>query len=199
MSGLLPSTPSFAASRLSSVHRTLVSRTHSGRVQTRKVGGHRWAFTATYPPMTRAQFAPVYGFVMAQGGRFSTFRVVPPDLAVPRGVASGVPQVSGAGQVGNSIVTGGWTANVSGILLAGDVLKFAGHTKVYMVTVDVDSDATGAAVLPVEPALVASPADLEAIVVHDVPFTVTLADDVQEYHTRAPLLFSYELDMVEAL
>ncbi len=199
MSGTLPSIPGFTGTRLSSVHRTLVSRTHSGRVQTRKVGGHHWRLTARYPAMTRDQFAPIWSFLMEQEGRFGTFQVVPPDLVVPRGVATGIPNVAAPAASGTTVQTQGWTANVIGILKAGDVFKFAGHAKVYMVTADANTDATGAATLQFKPPLVQNVAGTESLVVIDVPFTMAMTGDVQEYATRAPLLYTYELDLIEAL
>ncbi|MFQ5510038.1 MAG: hypothetical protein ACE5FN_12005 [Leptospirillia bacterium] len=199
MSGQLPTTPGFVTVGLSSVHRTLVYRAHSGRRSVRRIGAHRWRFTARYPALTRDAFMPVYAFILSQGGRFGSFQVIPPDLAIPRGVATGLPLVNGAGQAGNALVTDGWTPNTVGIVKAGDVLKCGGHTKVYMVTADVDADGLGGVTIPIEPPLVQPPADNEPLVVTGVPFTMALANDVQQYRAGAPSLYTFELDLEEVL
>ena len=103
------------------------------------------------------------------------------------GVASGTPLVNGAGQSGNSIVTDGWTASISGILKKGDIITFAGvygvnpinkqstgELKQFVVTADVNSDGAGNATVPISPAIITSgnyqnvtagPADNAAITV----------------------------------
>ena len=39
------------------------------------------------------------------------------------------------------------------VLKAGDLIKFNGHSKVYMVQSDIDSDGSGAATVSIEPSL----------------------------------------------
>lgn len=94
------------------------------------------------------------------------------DQQVPthtKGVATGTPLVNnGAGYAigSTSIATDGWTADTSGILVEGDIIKFAGHSQTYVVTADADSGAsTGPATLAIAPALQAAVADDEAITV----------------------------------
>ena len=197
MSGIFPAAP-FATTGLTSEHRTLVSVAQSGRRQARKVSGQRWRFTARFAPMTRQEFAPILAFLMAQEGAFGTFQITPPELAVPQGVATGSPVVSATTASGNTIPTSGWTPNVQNILKAGDVVRFAGHSKVYMVTVDASSDATGTATLQVQPGLIAPVTNLEAVTVTNVPFTVSLDSDVISYRARRPSLFHFEIDLIEA-
>ena len=36
--------------------------------------------TATYPPMTRAQFAPIQAFITKQRGQYESFQVIPPVI-----------------------------------------------------------------------------------------------------------------------
>jgi len=78
----------------------------------------------------------------------------------------GTPQIAGTITNGNTITTDGWDASVTGLLLAGDVIKFAGcygvnpqnYTTTGMlqevvVTEDVDSDGSGLATIKFSPAL----------------------------------------------
>ena len=92
------------------------------------------------------------------------------DQQVPthtKGTATGTPLTNGTQALGaTSIVTDGWTNDVTGILLEGDIITFAGHTQTYVVTADANSGATtGPATLSVAPALQVAVGDGVAITV----------------------------------
>ena len=74
MSGALPKT-NFTAINLKSNQKTLLSETDSGKTFRRQVQGQRFSFTVAYPPMTRAEFAPVMAFMMKQRNRKENFTV----------------------------------------------------------------------------------------------------------------------------
>ena len=150
--------------------------------------------------MTRAQFAPIYAFVIAQRGRYESFSIVPAVISTGQGSPAGTPLMRGASQTGRTLATDGWSAGIA-IFKAGDFLKIAGNDKVYMVTADVTSNASTGADTPItiEPALVASPADDAAITHSSVPFTVALRAGVQEFATGTTGLFQFEIDMEEVL
>ena len=154
--------------------------------------------TATFPPMTRTQFAPIYAFIVAQRGRYESFSLVPPVVGNAQGSPSGTPLVNGASQTGRSLVTDGWT-NSTLIFKPGDYLKLAGNDKVYMITADVTSSGTGTATISIEPALVASPANDEVIIHESIPFTVAFASGVQEFETGASGVYEFEIDVEEVL
>jgi hypothetical protein len=140
---------------------------------------------------------PIFSFLAYQQGGFDTFTITSPDLSTPRGTPTGTPVVNGADQEGRTINTSGWTANTE-IFKDGDILKFAGHTKVYMIYGDVNSDGSGDATLVLTNPLLESPADSESITVNDVPFTVELVSDISEYLVRGPLLYNVSIDLLEA-
>lgn len=198
MSGTFPTSPKFQSLAVSSNQSTFVSRSISGRRQSRQIGGQYWRLRASFPPMTRAQFAPIYAFVIAQRGRYESFSVIPAVISTGQGSPAGTPLVDGASQTGRSLVTDGWSNSIV-LFKAGDYLKIAGNDKVYMVTADVSSDGSGDATIAIEPALVASPADDAAITHSSVPFTVALRAGVQEFATGTTGLFQFEIDMEEVL
>ena len=82
---------------------------------------------------------------------------------------------------------------------AGDVFKFAGHLKVYMVTSDVTSDGGGLATINFTPSLSATPAASEGITVTNVPFRVMMTDKVLTYAASTPLLYNFDINFTEAL
>lgn len=149
--------------------------------------------------MTRASFAPVMAFAVAQRGQFETFTVVPPIISVPQGnIVGSTPLVNGASQTGRSLITDGW-ANSTLVMKAGDFFKVATNSKVYMVTSDGTSDGSGNLTLSIEPALVASPGNNDALTVTAVPFTMAMLSDVQEFPYSVGGFFTFEVDFEEVL
>lgn len=192
MSGTYPTDPEFQAINVISKHKNLMSETISGRRQIRSIGGQRWEFTAKYNPMTRAEFMPVYAFVNSQQGMLGSFTIVPPVISSTSGTASGSMLVNGNHAIGdNTIAVDGFT----GTLKAGDFVKFASHSKVYMVV----ADRNGAGTMTIEPALVEAVSDNQAVTYNNVPFTMRLNNDVQEYSLSANEYYTYEIDMSEVL
>ncbi|WP_130470649.1 hypothetical protein [Candidatus Magnetaquicoccus inordinatus] len=204
--GAFPTSPAPADLKIQSVQPTRVSQSQAMNLSVRETGAQRWALSATWAPMTRAQFAPISAFVAAQKGRAGVFTWTLPVFQTPLGVATGTPVVAGDDQTGTSIVTSGWTHSVTGILKAGDYLHVAGQSKVYQVADDCDSDETGNATISIIPGLMVSPADASAITVNNVPFTLSLGSDTFEYQVtnrggnddRASKMFVFSLQMVEA-
>lgn len=199
MSGTLPTSPAPAAARITSHQPTLVSVAHSLKRQVRTRGAQRWAAALTYPPMSRAVFAPLWAFLVAQRGQYEAFQAVLPGYGTPLGTATGTPLAKGAAAAGATLIpTDGWTININGILKAGDYLKFANHTKVYMAVADANSNGFGEATLSITPKLVTVVADNEALTVSSVPFTWQLAGDQVEQSVQPPLLIRAEIALLEA-
>jgi hypothetical protein len=165
MSGTFPSTPKPASCSLRSFSPTFVSVSHSLRRQARSRGGQRFAISLTWPPMLRAKFAPIFAFAIKQRGQYETFQIVlPAPYSSPQGSWAGSALVDGAAQVGRAVNLKGYTPSAAGVIKAGDLFKFNGHTKVYVATADANADGAGkVAGLAIEPALVTSPADGESV------------------------------------
>lgn len=197
MSGTFPTAPVPSGVKIRSVSPTSVSVSHSMRRNVRSRGAQRWAISLSWATLTRAQLMPLLAFCMAQRGQFGSFQTVLAGHRNPQGIATGTPAVNGSGQSGRSVNTKGWSTNVTGIMKAGDFIKFANQTKVYMVTADANSDGTGLATLTIEPALMVSPADSDGITVRDVPFTVAMTGDAQETQAAPGGNYSWSLDLIE--
>jgi len=73
MSGQFPTSPVANSANIRSLQRTIVSVTTSGRKQARQIDGQRFAITLDFPPMTRAEFAPIKAFVMKQRSQLNNF------------------------------------------------------------------------------------------------------------------------------
>ena len=202
MSGALPNTD-FEAINIKSNQKTLVSETDSGKTFRRQVQGQRWSFTIKYPPMTRSDFAPIMAFIIKQRSRKENFTVTFPSYLNALGNETGSLLVDGVHAVADTtIAIDGFAGDGAGRLKAGDFLKFA-HSKVYMVVADATSS-SNACTVTIEPPYTTALANNGAVTYDSVPFTVHMNSDVQEFETGAidssgNLLFSYELDVIEAI
>jgi len=187
---LFPTSPTASSIKITSISPTLTSVTHSLKRQARQRGGQRWALELDYPPMTRAEFAPLFAFSVAQKGQYQTFTYQPPIYSDTSGTATGTLLVNNASgySVGDSTVA---TDGLTGTLKAGDFIKFAGHDKVYMLTAD------GSTTLTIEPPLNATVADDEAVTYNDVPFTVAFVNDSQSFGRGAADLHDFSISLVE--
>ena len=195
MSGTYPTTPEFRSIGFNSEQKTITSTTDSGKMFAVQVDGQRFKFSASYPPMSRSDFAPVLAFIMKQRSQKETFQIALPDLKNAKGDVSGTVLVNGSHSAGDTTID---VDGMTGSLLAGDFIKFAGDTKVYMVVSDATAVA-GAATLTIEPPL-RSDIDDDATVTYDgVEFTVRLTSDIQQFNTNDLDLYRFEIDFIEAL
>lgn len=197
MSGTFPVGQAPSSAVLRSIQPTRTSVSHSLKRQTRTRGAQRWGMQFSWDSINRDMFAPLQAFSMAQQGQSGTFTVTVPGYTVPQGTWSGSPVVNGAGNVGQTVVIRGLAASQPAAAKAGDVIKFSGHTKVYMVTADAASDGSGSSTLTIIPALVAAVSDGEALTVSNVPFRVSLAGDSLEASLRLGIQYGLQVDFVE--
>ena len=193
MSGSYPTTPVPRSAKISSQQNTIVSVTSSGRKQARQIDGQRFTITLQYPPMSRSEFSPIKAFIMKQRSQLESFTVIPPATeSDAQGTASGTP--TGTASAGATSITLGGSG--SGTLKAGDYIKFANHNKVYMLVADSSDISTGT--LTIEPPLRTAVSG-QNITYDDVPFTVRLRNDVQEFSIGTTNLYQYQLDVIESL
>ena len=206
MSGAFPiSSAAFETLGIKTIQPTIISKTDSGKRLTRQIQGQRFAFTAS---IITAKRSDVYGelmaFIMKQRSSKENFTIIPPELEDARGVESGTLLVNGSHTSGDTtIAIDGFASDTANRLRAGDYLKFNGHTKVYMVIEDVTSS-SNAATVTIEPPLVSNLSDDEVVSYDNIPFTVYLTNDIQEFGVVGAdkdgnLLYKFELDVEEAL
>ena len=196
MSGTYPTSPTFKTLGFSSEQKTLTSTTDSGKMFSVQIDGQRWKFSASYSPMGRATFAPVYAFVIKQRSQKETFTIVPPVISSAQGNISGTVLVNGAHTAGDTTIT---VDAMTGTLKAGDLIKFANHSKVYMVVSDVTADGSNEATLTIEPPLRSALANNEGMTYDNVPFTVRLTNDIQQFNTDDLDKYTFEVDFIESL
>jgi len=199
MAGAFPiSSAQFTSLGIKSIQNTIISKSVSGKKLSRQIDGQRWGFTAQ---IITAKRSDVYGelmaFIIKQRSGKENFTIVPPEVEDARGTASGTP--NGTASAGATSITLGGSG--TGTLKAGDFIKFTNHDKVYMVVADQSDISTGS--LTIEPPLITSVSSTD-IQYDNVPFTVYLTNDIQEFGVVGAdkdgnALYQFEFDVEESL
>ena len=200
MSGQFPTSPNFRSINFKDNRPTLLNQTLSGKKQVRQIGSQYFSFTVQMPPLQQEKAQEVFAFLQKQKGSFEDFTIVAPLDNLGAGKSETDIQVVGAHTSGDaSIALDGFSASQTGALKAGDIIKFANHSKVYMVQSDIDSDGSGALTVLISPNLVASLADNEAVTVNKTSFTVYLENNEIMYSTDASGFYSISFDVREVI
>ena len=200
MSGQFPTSPNFRSLNFKDNRPTLLNQTLSGKKQVRQIGSQYFSFTVQMPPLQQEKAQEVFAFLQKQKGSFEDFTIVAPLDNLGAGKAETDIQVVGSHTSGDaSIALDGFSASQTGALKAGDLIKFANHSKVYMVRDTADSLSAGEMTLTIEPNLVASLADNEAVTVNKPSFTVYLENNEIMYSTDASGFYSISFDVREVI
>jgi len=176
------STNFFASASITSSNTTRISESMSRKVHRRSVGGQHWMITLDSKNLDRSELGQLYAFLVKQQGSFANFFVIPPIYSSTASTnASGTPTVTATFAAGQSQVR---SQGGSGSLKAGDYIKFSNHDKVYMLTADVDQDASSEDYLDIAPPLTTAITNSTTVIYNNVPFKVYLTNDRTAFKTN---------------
>jgi len=146
----------------------------TGEQQTYRHQGQWWEFDVGLPPMLRAVAETWIAALGSLFGRHGTFLFSDPDAKTPLGTFTGSPTVNGASQIGNNLITAGWTSGIT--LKAGNYIQLGTGTtsRLYKILQDVVATG-GAATLDIFPRLRESPANGASVVIASPKGTFRLA------------------------
>ena len=206
MSGAFPiSNSKFQTMGIKSIQNTIISKSQSGKKLARQIDNQRFGFTAR---IITAKRSDVYGelmaFIIKQRSGKENFTIIPPEIEDARGTETGTVLVNGVHAVADTtIAMDGFAGDGAGRFKPGDFVSFASHTKVYMVVADVTSSSNSSTVT-IEPPLITALADNSTVTYDNVPFTVHLTNDIQEFGVVGAdkdgnLLYQFEFDVEESL
>lgn len=201
MSGTYPSTPEFANVNFKINTPVQTTETVNGRKRRAGFGTSYYTFTGTYPTLPRSSLTPVLAFIAKQYGQVESFQIVIPELSYSQ--AADNAQAVGNAKVKTAASKGAFSVALKGlgankqVFKAGDVFKFANHTKVYTVTDDVTSNGSGEATLFFSGKLVQNVVVDELLTITAVPFTVMLDQDVDEFSVGLGGLTTLEVSFRE--
>ena len=213
--------PGFASVKLSSRSPTVISKTHSGRIISRRLAAQTWNIGITYNPLTRSEFEPIYNFLLMRG-RLTPFFVKLPQHLTSRntGALPASMIVSGSAGATNLTVTGFSSDTYSDKPLPGDIFTITDsgdslHTKAYRVTrVEVRGDsgeeyegtapATNTARIWIHPPLQRTIINGSAEIyvgqttAKQPKIRVIMTKDVTEYNLGTNNLYQFGLSLTEA-
>jgi hypothetical protein len=201
MSGAFPTSKKPSVFNFSSNRPNSTSYTLSGKRSVKQFAAQYFTFSVQMPPMNQADFMEFYSFLVKQKGSFDTFTFQYPlenqgvdkgqtDIAVNGSASAGATQVP----------MDGFSTSTNDVLKAGDLIKFANHDKIYMITDDENANSSGeVAAVDIEPPLQAAVVNNEAVTVNQPSFTVALVQDDVLYSTDAAGFFTLSFDVREVL
>jgi len=200
MSGQYPTTINFSTLQFKDNRPTLLNQTLSGRKQVRQIGSQYFSFTVQMPPMKQENAQAYFAFLQKQKGSFEDFTIAAPLDNLGAGKSQTDILVAGTHTLGDaSIALDGFTANQTGALKAGDLIKFGNHTKVYMVQSDIDANSSGALTVLISPNLITALTDNLAVTVNKPQFTVYLQNNEIMYSTSASGFYTISFDVREVI
>jgi hypothetical protein len=201
MSGAFPTSKKPSVFNFSSNRPNSTAYTLSGKRSVKQFAAQYFTFSVQMPPMNQADFMEFYSFLVKQKGSFDTFTFQYPlenqgvdkgqtDIAVNGSASAGATQVP----------MDGFSTSTNDVLKAGDLIKFANHNKIYMITDDENANSSGeVAAVDIEPPLQAAVVNNEAVTVNQPSFTVALEQDDVLYSTDAAGFFTLSFDVREVL
>ena len=203
MSGAFPiSSANFETMGITSVQDTIISKSLSGKKLSRQIDNQRFGFTASIIAGKRSDvYGELMAFIIKQRSQKENFTIIPPEVEDARGDVSGTVLVNGTHAIGDTTIN---IDAMTGTLKAGDFVKFASHNKVYMVVADATADGSNEATITIEPPLRTALADDSVVTYDNVPFTVHLTNDIQEFGVvgadgSGNLLYKFEIDVEETV
>lgn len=198
MSGQFPTDPNFRTLNFKDNRPTLLNQTISGRKQVRQIGSQYFSFTVQMPPLQQEKAQEIFAFLQKQKGSFENFTIAAPLDNLGASKSETDILVNGVHSVSDNTIAMDGFSQTTGALKAGDLIKFANHSKVYMVESDVNASG-GAATVTISPNLVSSLANNEAVTVNKPEFTVYLESDEIMYSTDISGFYSISFDVREVI
>ena len=198
MAGQFPTDPNFRSLVFTDNRPVLINQTLSGKKSARQIGAQYFSFTVQMPPVDQLKAQEIFAFLSKQKGGYENFTIAAPLNNKGTSHSETDILVNGATSAGASAVPMDGFSHTNHALRAGDLIKFAGHSKVYMVQDEVTASGGGATV-NIQPNLVASVANNEAVTTNKPLFNVYLENDEIRYTTDASGFYNISFDVREVI
>ena len=198
MSGQFPTDPNFKSLVFTDNRPILLNQTLSGKKSARQIGAQYFSFTVQMPPVDQLKAQEIFAFLSKQKGGYENFTIAAPLNNKGNSHSETDIVVNGATSAGASAVPMDGFSHTNHALRAGDLIKFAGHSKVYMVQDEVTASG-GSATVNIQPNLVAAVADNEAVTTNKPLFNVYLANDEIRYTTDTSGFYNISFDVREVI
>ena len=183
--------PGFQSVQLSSIQPILRDRTNSGRIISRSHVYHKWEISLTYNPLTKAEFDPVYNFLLHKRGTLKPFFVSLPQYRAQGPTSRTVANSAVAGATSLSTSGSGGTAITPGMLFTITDSADSSHTKAYIVT------QVNSSTLTITPGLAKAVTGGASLDFADPKIKVIQSSDTRQYNLNVDNLYSFSLKLEE--
>jgi len=179
---------------------TLISTSLSGKEQRAQLSSQKWAVSMRLNNLSDADRRTLQSFAQEQNGSLNSFELeLPSDLADSSAGYTGSIAVDGAHSAGATTVSISTSAaNGTYAVKKGDLIRFAGAVKTYMVTSDTTVDISGDADISISPALQTDLTDTTVVTHTNVSLNVRLDSDFG-YKIAQELFASVKMDFIEVI
>jgi hypothetical protein len=166
-------------------------------IQTLELPGARWQATFGWNNLSAADARILKAWLNKLSGMAGRFYLHDSSHATPAGTALGTPLVKGASQTGRTLITDGWTANQTNLLVPGDY--FSVGAQLFVITEPAASDGSGNATLTFEAPLRSSPADNAPLTTASPSCVMRLVDDMQDRFQFEPGAINVQTVTIECM
>ena len=182
--------PGFKSVSIKSKQPIMTDRTNSGRVIARVHAYHQWLIDISYNPLTKAEFDPIYNFLLHKQGSLKPFFVSLPQYR-DQGPTSRT--VSGTVVAGTQVITANNGSNIKpGMLFRINDPQDSNHEKAYMVT------RVSGTSLTITPGLARGVTTGAALDFATPTIKVRQTSDSRDYSLNTNNLYSFSLKLEEA-
>lgn len=211
--------PGWASTQLTSKQPVMQNRTNSGRVISRAIAGHTWEININYNQLTKAEFTPIYAFLIQKVGKLNPFFVALPQYQVAQDSTFAAAMAGGTAITVNESAppagrnyflcaySGGGNPRPGDIFTITDSAN-SNHTKLYMVTrtetnADYNSNVgsqptSGQRRIHFTPSLTYSTSNSSALDFTSPLVRVVNTSDTSQYSLNTNGLYSFSLKLQEA-
>ena len=197
----MPTFPSIqpTSAQMRKINPTRVTTTLNGIEQRESSAGQYFALTLEFANLSQSEQRQIQGLFAETGGPVQTFDYQLPDfMGDSTGAYSGGIAMSLTYSAGTSTVL----VNAGGSVIdlkAGDLVKFTGHDKVYMLKADTVVSSGSNYIMQIDPPLRAGVTATTAVTHKNVTMKVRFASDNQEFDVDPNLYANFSLELVEVL
>lgn len=179
---------------------TLISTSLSGKEQRAQASSQKWAVKMRLNNLSDADRRTLQSFIQEQSGSLTAFELeLPSDLADSSGGYTGAISADGAHSAGDTTISISTSAGSGTYAVKkGDLIRFAGAVKTYMVTSNTLVDVSGNADITISPALQTDVTDTTSITHINVSLNVRL-DSEFSYKMGQELFADAKLDFIEVI
>jgi hypothetical protein len=179
---------------------TLISTSLSGKEQRAQLSSQKWAVRMTLNSLSDADRRTLQSFVQEQNGSLTAFELeLPSDLADSSGGYTGAITTDGAHSAGATTVSISTSASSGTYAVKkGDLIRFAGAVKTYMVTSKTFVDVSGDATISISPSLQTDVSTTTSVTHTNVSLNVRI-DNEFKYTARQELFANTKMEFIEVI